>query len=97
LSISSCLNHHYKRRSWIERTLSLSGVLPRDFLQTHEQVPVDPSTNDAVATPAGHSAANLVSNQRRTRPRFPKQNIVMNSGVRFSDLAVHKFLTQVRN
>jgi len=52
-----------------------SVILPRCFLQTLKQVPVVWSTDDAVATPAGHSSANVVSNQPRTVTRF-LQNIL---------------------
>jgi len=47
-----------------------------------------------VTTPAGHFATKVVSNQPRTLPSFPKQNIVVNSAIRFTDLTVCKFLTE---
>jgi len=48
------------------------GILPCDFLQPHKQVLVVYTKNDAPATPPGHSAANVVSNQPSTLPSFAK-------------------------
>jgi len=51
------------------------------------QVSLIYSKNDADASPARRFAAQVDSNQPRTPPSLPKQNIVMNLGIRFTDLA----------